>query len=128
MRKSKSIYYVIFSLLIIISFTACARNKNTFSQLDKYEELNSSNEEKDVKEDENKNDDMELDNSDIQTYEVVQKEDSSIYTKIFDEPSPNDKYKNIAIFCVDSTTGMLYSNTKSKGIMIVSANERTDGL
>ena len=50
---------------------------------------------------------------------------SFIEKKEFAEASPNDSYKNIAVFCVDSVTGELYGSTKSKGIMVLSINERT---
>ncbi len=141
MKKSKYIKGLILVLIIMISMTACmSKNRNMFFEENDEEGGNviEDEEENVTKESKTENIENELvvedniesseEDTTLNQEDVVEDRDKNIYTKVFDEPSPNDSYKNIAVFMVDSTTGMLYSDTKSKGIMIFSINERTEEI
>lgn len=104
-KYTNRISTIVLMIFICFGITACMKEKNNEEVLS----IISAEEPDDV----------------ILENDTNQQEEKVISQKTFDEPSPNDTYKNIAIFCVDSCEGRLASDTRNRGTIILSRNERT---
>lgn len=129
--KKKKLSFCFLVCLLILFISACGSAEQTKEQINgiKYKESFDEEEENNDIKTENETVNAEEINPEINIDENNGERNNSeelyIFNKEFDEPGSNDSYKNIAVFCVDSTKGILDSKTKSKGIMIFSVNERT---